>query len=63
METDATILNAASLGIAYEVVTTGRCLLENGADKRMAYEIALRGMYLDFKPFLEELRANCMRDL
>jgi predicted nucleotidyltransferase len=62
-ETDVTILNAASLEIAYEVVVTGKCLLEIDRDKRMAYEIALRGMYFDFKPFLEELRSNCMNNL
>jgi predicted nucleotidyltransferase len=63
METDVNILNAASLEIAYEVITTGKCLLEYDADKRMEYEIALRGMYFDFKPFLDELRANCINDL
>lgn len=62
-KTDVTILNAASLEIAYEVVTTGKCLLENDTDKRTAYEIALRGMYFDFKPFLEELRSNCVNNL
>jgi len=63
METDVTILNAASLEMAYEVVTTGKCLLENDADKRMVYELALRGMYFDFKPFLEELRSDCVKNL
>ena len=63
MKTDVTILNAASLEIAYEVVTTGKCLLEYDTDKRMDYEIALRGMYFDFKPFLEELRSNCVNNL
>ena len=62
-ETDVTILNSASLEIAYEVVSMGRCLLENETDKRMEYEIALRGMYFDFKPFLEELRFNCISNL
>lgn len=59
LETDVTILNAASLEMAYEIITTGRCLLDNDPDKRMDYEIVLRGMYFDFKPFLERLRAGC----
>jgi uncharacterized protein len=63
IETDVTILNAASLEIAYEVLTTGVCLLDNDPNKRMDYEIALRGMYFDFKPFLEELRSNCLTNL
>jgi len=63
METDVTILNTASLEIAYEVLTTGVCLLDNDPDKRMEYEIALKGMYFDFKPFLEELRSNCLTNL
>ena len=63
MRTDVTILNASSLEMAYEAVTTGRCLFENDADKRIEYEIALSGMYFDFKPFLDELRSNCVYNL
>ena len=62
-ETDVTILNAASLEMAYEIVTTGRCLFERDAEKRLDYEIALRGMYFDFKPFLDELRSRCISNL
>ena len=57
-ETDVTILNSASLEIAYEVVTTGKCLFELDPDMRMEYELKIKGMYFDFKPFLEELRAK-----
>ena len=63
IETDVTILNAASLEIAYEVVTTGKCLLDNAPDKRMDYETAMRGMYFDFKPFLKKLRDGCISNL
>ena len=62
-ETDVTILNSASLEIAYEIVTTGKRLLAYDADKALDYEIALRGMYYEFKPFLEELRSNCLSNL
>lgn len=62
-ETDVTILNSASLEIAYEIVTTGKCLLDYEPDKRLDYEIALRGMYFDFMPFIQELRKGCLRIL
>ena len=62
-ETDVTILNSSSLEIAYEVVTTGKCLFEIDQDLRMEYEIKIKGMYFDFRPFLEELRAKSLAHL
>ena len=62
-ETDVTILNSASLEIAYEVVTTGKCLFELDPDMRMEYELKIKGMYFDFRPFLEELRAKSLAHL
>lgn len=62
-ETDITILNTASLEMAYEVITSGICLVETDREKRIAYEIALKGMYFDFKPFLEEIRSECINTL
>jgi len=62
-ETDVTILNSASLEIAYEVVTTGKCIFEIDPDLRMGYEIKIKGMYFDFRPFLEELRAKSLAHL
>jgi predicted nucleotidyltransferase len=41
-ETDVTILNSASLEIAYEVVATGKCLFEIDSDLRMEYEITTK---------------------
>jgi predicted nucleotidyltransferase len=57
-ETDVTILNSASLELAYEVLTTGKCLFELDPDMRMEYEIKIKGMYFDFRPFLEDLRSK-----
>jgi predicted nucleotidyltransferase len=57
-ETDVTILNSASLEMAYEVVTSGKCLFELDLDLRMEYELKIKGMYFDFKPFLEDLRSK-----
>jgi len=62
-KTDVTILNAASLEIAYEIVTSGLCLFAPDPEKRLEYESALRGMYFDFKPFLDEIRSNSLSHL
>jgi hypothetical protein len=56
-------LNSSSLEIAYEVVATGKCLFEIDPDLRMEYEIKIKGMYFDFRPFLEELRAKSLAHL
>lgn len=55
-ETDVTILNSSSLEMAYEIMVTGKCVYELDSDLRMEYEIKIRGMYIDFRPFLEDLR-------
>jgi hypothetical protein len=44
--------------MAYEIITTGRCLHYTDNDKRLEYECKIRGMYFDFKPLLTELRAG-----
>jgi len=62
-ETDVIILNSASLEIAYEVVSTGRCIYELNSDNRLEYEAKIRGMYFDFKPFLQELRTRSLTRL
>jgi predicted nucleotidyltransferase len=62
-ETDVTILNSSSLEMAYEVITSGKCLFELDSDLRMEYEIKIKGMYFDFRPFLEELRAKSLAHL
>ncbi len=62
-KTDVTILNTASLEIAYEVITSGICLVETDGEKRITYEIAIKGLYFDFKPFLEGIRSECIASL
>ncbi|MBW2368938.1 MAG: nucleotidyltransferase domain-containing protein [Deltaproteobacteria bacterium] len=63
METDVIILNSASLEIAHGIVTTGKCIYENNPDSRLTYEVSLKGMYFDFKPFLDELRLACISEI
>jgi predicted nucleotidyltransferase len=60
---DVTILNSASLEMAYEIVTTGHLLLESDVELRLQYEIKIKGMYFDFQPFLSELRSRKLAKL
>ena len=46
--------------MAYEIITTGVCVMAPQEAQKTAYEIALKGMYFDFKPFLDELRSRCI---
>ncbi len=57
-QTDVIILNAASVETAYHVITTGKLLYAKNSADRLEYEIAQKGMYFDFKPFLDELRSG-----
>ena len=60
-QTDVIILNSASIETAYQAITTGTPVYEADHEHRLEYEAVLRGMYFDFKPFLEQLRAKSMR--
>lgn len=62
-ETDVIILNSSSLELSYEIVITGKCLYEADPEARLDYEIKIKGMYFDFKPFLSELRLNSLSKL
>ena len=55
---DVTILNSASLEIAYEIVAGGECLFESDPELRIQYELKVKGMHFDFQPFISELRAK-----
>ena len=55
-QTDVTILNSASLETAYQIIVTGELIYEYDNNLRIEYEIALKGLYFDFKPFLNTLR-------
>ncbi len=62
-ETDVVILNSASLEMAYEIVTTGIPVFESDHELRLQYEIKIKGMYFDFRPFLSELRERKLAKL
>ena len=62
-EIDVVILNSASLEMAYEIVTTGIPLFESDHELRLQYEIKIKGMYFDFRPFLSELRERKLAKL
>ncbi len=56
MKVDVSLLNEASVFFSYEVVTSGVCLYEKDHRERILYEVALKGQYYDFKPFIMGLR-------
>jgi predicted nucleotidyltransferase len=62
-ETDVTILNSSSLEMSYEIMVTGKCVYEADPEVRQDYGIKIRGMYFDFKPFIDELRLNSLAKL
>jgi len=57
-KTDVVVLNSASIETAYQAVTTGKVIYEADHDRRIDYEIVLKGLYFDFKPFLDKLRQH-----
>ncbi len=57
-QTDVTILNSASIETAYQVIVAGSLVYEFDNNLRIDYEIALKGLYFDFKPFLNTLRSQ-----
>ncbi len=61
--TDVVILNTASLETAYGIITNGECILDLDEDQRVAYEAALKGMYFDFKPFLDQVRSKSIAQI
>lgn len=63
VQTDVTILNSSSIEMAYELVTVGLCLYEADPDGRLEYGATVRGMYFDFRPFLDELRSRFLARL
>lgn len=62
-QTDVIILNSASIETAYQAVTTGMLMYEKDREKRIEYETSLKGLYFDFKPFLQSLRTKTMMHL
>jgi len=61
--TDVIIMNSASIETAFQIMTTGIPVYEHHPDKRIEYEIAVKGMYYDFKPFLDDLRSKAVLEL
>jgi predicted nucleotidyltransferase len=55
-QTDVIILNSASIETAYQAITSGSVIYEAHHDLRLEFEATLKGLYFDFKPFLDKLR-------
>ena len=62
-EVDVVVLNSCSIEMAYEIITTGSCLYERDPEARTDYESKIRGLYFDFRPFLERLRAQPLENI
>lgn len=60
-KTDVIILNSASIETTYQAVTSGKVIYETDHENRLEYEAAIRGLYFDFKPFLDTLRNKADR--
>ena len=53
---DVSVLNSSSLAFAYHTVRDGICVYEDNPADRLLYEVAAENKYLDFMPFIRELR-------
>jgi len=62
-QTDVIILNSTSIETTFQIISTGMVIYENNSEKRIEYEIAMKGLYYDFKPFLDTLRSKAMTEL
>jgi len=62
-EVSFVLLNEAPLTLRYEVVRTGRVLVDNDRSARLAFETRTEDLYLDFKPFLEAYDEALLRQL
>lgn len=60
---DVIVLNNSSLSFAYSIITEGICIYENSAEERINYEIKIKGLYYDFKPFLDNLYKQKIENL
>lgn len=60
-EIDISILNRASLIFSYHVITNGRPIYLSSKQGLFKYESKIMGMFLDFKPFLDNYLADYAR--
>ncbi len=62
-QTDVIMLNSASIETTFQIITTGIVIYDNYSEKRVEYEIAIKGLYYDFKPFLNTIRLKSIEGL
>jgi predicted nucleotidyltransferase len=62
-EVSFVVLNEAPLTLRYEVVRTGKVLVDNDRSARLRFETHTEDLYLDFKPFLEAYDEALLRQL
>lgn len=57
------LLNDAPLTFRYEVVRTGRILVDNQPEVRLAFEVRTEDLYMDFKPAIDRYDDELLRQL
>jgi predicted nucleotidyltransferase len=57
------LLNDAPLTFRYEVVRTGKILVDNRPEVRLAFEVRTEDLYMDFKPAIDRYDNELLRQL
>jgi hypothetical protein len=57
------LLNAAPLTFRYEVIRSGKVLVDNDPTARRAFEVRTEDLYMDFKPALDAYDDELLRQL
>jgi predicted nucleotidyltransferase len=57
------LLNDAPLTFRYEVVRTGKILIDNHPELRLAFEVRTEDLYMDFKPAIDRYDEELLRQL
>lgn len=52
---DVIVLNNLSISFTYTIITEGVCIYRRSDEERINYEIKIKGLYYDFRPFLDRL--------
>jgi hypothetical protein len=62
-EVSFVLLNGVPLAFGYEVVRSGKVLVDNDPDARHAFEVRIEDRFLDFKPVLDAYDEELLRQL
>jgi predicted nucleotidyltransferase len=57
------LLNKAPLTFRYQVIRTGKVLVDNRPEERLKFEVHTEDLYMDFKPLLDAYDEELLRQL